>query len=94
MGELLYKKASGFVEKRMGNELVIVPMVAAVAQMDKVFSLNEIGSLIYDFLNEPKSEKEILNKVIIEFEVSERIAKQDIKSFLNESIKAKVIETV
>lgn len=94
MGQLLYKKVSGYVEKQVDNELVIVPMVAAVAEMDKVFSLNEIGSIIYEFLSEPKSEDEILSKIINEFEVSETIAKEDIHHFLNQSIKAGVIHMI
>ena len=94
MGELYYKKASGFVEKHIGNELVIVPLVGAVAQMDKVFSLNEIGSFIYFLIDEPKTKGEILDKILADFDVTEDLAKEDLEHFLLNAKQAGVINIV
>ncbi|MCU4176408.1 PqqD family protein [Carboxylicivirga sp. N1Y90] len=94
MGELYYEKASGFVEKHIGNELVIVPLVGAVAQMDKVFSLNEIGSFIYFLIDEPKTKGEILDKILTDFDVTEEIAKTDLDSFLLKAKEAGIVNII
>ncbi len=94
MGKQLYKKKAGFVEKIIGDELVIVPLVGAVAQMDKVFSLNELGIFIYNLLSTPKSEEELLKLILNEFDVEEQTAQQDLQHFLCKSVECKVIQKV
>ncbi|MCU4163585.1 PqqD family protein [Carboxylicivirga caseinilyticus] len=90
--EQRFRKVTGYVEKKIGDELVIVPVASEVAQMNKVFSLNEVGLFIYDQLLEPKTETEILHLVCKEFEVYNQVAKDDIKVFISEAIKAKIIK--
>ena len=92
MGKKLYKKQSGFVEKTIGDELIIVPLVGAVAQMEKVFSLNELGSFIYNALNEPKLESDILNEILDEFEIDEETAAKDLNEFLNNAVARGIIK--
>nr|WP_244826005.1 PqqD family protein [Carboxylicivirga linearis] len=89
-----YKKVTGFIEKKIGDELVIVPVASEVAQMNKVFSLNEVGLYIYEQLIEPKSEEEVINLVCKEFDVSKEVAQIDIKSFLTNALKASIIKMI
>ncbi len=92
VGSRRYRKVSGFIEKKVGDELIIVPVSSTVAQMNKVFSLNEIGSFIYENLTDPMTEAEIITLITNEFDVDEGIAQKDIKSFLEQAMAAKVIE--
>lgn len=92
MGNKRYKKLLGFVEKKIGDELVIVPVTSTVAQMNKVFSLNEIGSFIYENINESKTVDEITTLVTKEFDVNIDVAQKDIELFLKDAVAAKVIE--
>ncbi|MBS2100247.1 PqqD family protein [Carboxylicivirga linearis] len=94
MEHLKYKKVTGFIEKKIGDELVIVPVASEVAQMNKVFSLNEVGLYIYEQLIEPKSEEEVINLVCKEFDVSKEVAQIDIKSFLTNALKASIIKMI
>nr|WP_321408341.1 PqqD family protein [uncultured Carboxylicivirga sp.] len=90
--EQRFRKVTGYVEKKIGDELVIVPVTSEVAQMNKVFSLNEVGLFIYDQLFEPKTETEILQLVCKEFEVDKQVAEDDIRAFISEAVKAKIIK--
>jgi len=92
VGKQLYKKRAGFVEKTIGDELVIVPLVGAVAQMDKVFSLNELGVFIYKMLNTPKSEEEIITLILNEFDIDELTAQQDLKQFLSKAVENTIVQ--
>jgi len=92
VGKQLYKKRTGFVEKTIGDELVIVPLVGAVAQMDKVFSLNELGVFIYKLLNTPRSEDEMTNLILDEFDVDKETALQDLKQFLRKAVENTIVQ--
>lgn len=92
MGKKLYKKQSGFVEKTIGNETVVVPLVNNVAQMDKVFSLNEVGSVIYNSLNESKTLDELLQIVLNEFDVEAETAKNDLEQFLDKAVFKEIVQ--
>ncbi len=92
MGEHLYKKRQGFVEKVIGNEVVIVPLVGAVAQMEKVFSLNELGSFICNKLNNEMTKEQILDVILQEFDVDRTTADKDLEQFLENAVKSGIIE--
>ncbi len=92
MGRKLYKKREGFVEKTIGNEVVIVPLVNEVAQMDKVFSLNEVGSVIYNSMSESKSQEELLQVILSEFEIDDVTAKNDLEQFLVKAVDKGIIQ--
>ncbi len=90
----MYKKISNIVEKEIGGELIIVPLVDSVAQMDKVFSINEVGVFIFSLLDESISFENLLEKVVNEFDVSANEAAQDVKAFLEKAIEIGVVERV
>jgi hypothetical protein len=87
-----YKKQTGFVEKAIGNEIVIVPLVGKVAQMEKVFSLNEIGSFIYNNLESEKSMEEIIILILNEFEIDKLTATKDLEHFLSKAVASGIIK--
>ncbi|WP_289054025.1 PqqD family protein [Carboxylicivirga marina] len=92
MGKTFYKKKTGFVEKTVGDEMVIVPLVGAVAQMEKVFSLNELGSFIYNHLSSQKSTTDLIKLILSEFEIDEETANKDLEHFLKKAVESGIIE--
>ena len=88
----LYIKQTGFVEETVGNETVVVPLVGTVAQMEKVFSLNEIGSFIYNNMNSEKSTGEIIELILNEFEVDKQTAEKDLEQFLKKAVANGIIK--
>ncbi|WP_430816289.1 PqqD family protein [Carboxylicivirga sp. RSCT41] len=92
MRSKLYIKQTGFVEKTVGNEMVVVPLVGTVAQMEKVFSLNEIGSFIYNNLGSKKSTGEITELILNEFEIDRETAQKDVEQFLEKAVANGVIK--
>ncbi|WP_439183720.1 PqqD family protein [Carboxylicivirga taeanensis] len=91
MGEL-YKKQTGFVEKTVGDEMVIVPLVGKVAQMEHVFSLNEVGAAIYNALNEAKTQEELLALILSDFDVDKETAQRDMELFLDKAVDKGIIQ--
>ena len=57
---LIYTKDKQFVEKSIGEEKVLVPLSDNVADMNHVFTLNEVGTFVYDEIDGKKSIGEIV----------------------------------
>ncbi len=72
--------------------MVIVPLVNKVAQMEKVFSLNEIGSIIYNTLSTAKSIDELLQVILSEFEIDRKTAQEDLEHFLATAVEKGIIQ--
>lgn len=85
MSELKYVKGQGFVEKQVGNELILVPLVNKVADMSEVFTLNEVGAFIWNCLEQPLTVKQLTEKVVETFEVEQPIALNDVERFLEQT---------
>ena len=63
--EQIVSRTSGFVFKEMGDESILIELVNNVVNMDKVITLNELGTYIYTQLLESKSIKQlIINKIV------------------------------
>jgi len=78
----LYKLKSKFVAREVGDELIIVPLSANVAQMNELFTLNETAKVIWDQLDEHSTFDNLLQAITNSFEIDEATAKKDIELFL------------
>jgi len=73
---------SKFVTRTVGNELVIVPLSVNVAQMNKLFTLNETGKFIWESSDELTDPDSMATLIAENFEVDKEIALKDIEIFL------------
>ncbi len=89
--EQIVSRTSGFVFKEMGDESVIIELVNNVVNMDKVLTLNDLGTFIYTQLKEEKSIEELLTLILTEFDVDRTTAIVDLEEFLKEAEKMKII---
>jgi hypothetical protein len=70
------------VTRRIANETVIVPMTANVADLDSVYTLNEVGSFIWDLVDGHRSAQSIAEMVAAEFDVPPEQAARDVDELL------------
>jgi len=76
------KNKQNFATKQVGGDLVLVPIKDNVAEMNAMFTLNEVGSFVWDNLKE-ESTRELLSLAIAEeFDVDQATAKADLEEFL------------
>ncbi|MGQ1785766.1 MULTISPECIES: PqqD family protein [unclassified Saccharicrinis] len=90
---LVYAKNDGFVEKAIGDEKVLVPLTDNVANMNKVYNLNEVASFIYDHIDGVKSIADLRSALIKNYEVAEEVALNDIKHFITDMVNNGVLFT-
>jgi hypothetical protein len=70
------------VTRRIANETVIVPMTANVADLDSVYTLNEVGSFIWELLDGQRTGQSIAEMVAAEFDVALDQAVRDVDELL------------
>lgn len=71
-----------FVCKRIGAELLLVPLRNNVADFNQYFSLNELGSFIYDHIISGQDFAQILGAILAQYEVTEEQATTDLQDFV------------
>jgi hypothetical protein len=82
------------VARQIEGELIIVPIRRGVGDMNSLYTLNPVGSLLWEFMAEDHTIPEMVQRVCDEFEVSSAQASADIESFLESMVEEKLIDSV
>lgn len=90
----VYERVPGFVEKKVGDEMILVPISNQVAQMSEVFTLNDLGAFLLDQLDGHISLGDLVNRVIINYDVDEQTVVSDVDDFVNVALVKGVIRVV
>lgn len=77
-----FVKDTRIVTRCIAGETVIVPVRHDVANLDSIFTLNEIGSRIWDLINERTSLTDMVQLISDEYDVTPSEAAKDIGEFL------------
>ncbi|TNF28026.1 MAG: PqqD family protein [Bacteroidetes bacterium] len=82
--EALKQTKERFAERKVGNETILVPLSGNVADLNEMYTLNEVGSFIWENLDSMDSVEEVVVSVLNEFDVDKHEAEQDVNTFLQE----------
>jgi hypothetical protein len=79
------------VVRKIEGELIIVPIRKGVGDLHSLYTLNAVGAVLWDFMNESHTLSEMVKRVCEEFEVTATQAQNDIESFLDSLMQEKLI---
>jgi hypothetical protein len=82
------------VSRQIEGELVIVPIRRGVGDLNSLYTLNPVGSTLWEFMNESHTLPEMVHRVCDEFEVTSTQAQADIQAFLDSMLEEKLIQPV
>jgi hypothetical protein len=82
------------VSRKIDGELIIVPVRSGVGDLNSLYTLNPVGSVLWDFMNERRTVSEMVERVCEEFEVAAPQAQQDIEAFLDSLLEEKLVLSV
>ncbi len=83
MNGTLIKRSDNFIFRKVVKEMVLVPIKQDVAELEHIFTLNEVGAFVWDTLSKPSTIEELQQAVLEEFDVEPEVAQQDLHEFLN-----------
>jgi hypothetical protein len=71
-----------FVTRRIAGETIVVPVTGDVADLDSVYTLNEVGSFIWQLIDGRRSAQAIAEAVTDEYDVPLERAVLDVDELL------------
>jgi hypothetical protein len=87
-----YVRNRDVVSRQIEGELVIVPIRRGVGDLNSLYTLNPVGSVLWDFLTEGHTLPEMVQRVCDEFEVTSNQAQSDIQEFLGSLVEEKLVQ--
>ena len=72
-----------FILRDIVGESVLVPINESTSNFNGLITVNELGKFIWENLESSKDEEELLHKILEEYEVEEKEAKEDLDEFLD-----------
>lgn len=82
--EKKYIRNPNFIFRKIVDETILVPIRQNVAELNCIYSLNEVGSFLWHKLAEPQDLSALQSAVITEFEANPEKVAEDISLFLTE----------
>lgn len=79
------------VSRNIEGELIIVPIRRGVGDLNSLYTLNPVGSVLWDFITEGHTVSEMVDRVCDEFEVTQAQAQLDIEAFLGCMLEEKLV---
>lgn len=85
MAELdkIYITTDQVISRKIVDELILVPLRRSVAEMESLYTLNDVGARIYELIDGRRTAREIAAIIVDEFVVSQEQAEADVLEFLN-----------
>jgi hypothetical protein len=75
-------KEQDFVTRRIAGETVIVPVRGRVAELNSIYTLNEVGTLIWQLIDGQTAVSQIIEAITREYQVAADQAAQETFDFL------------
>ena len=86
------KISDKFILKTIDDESMLVPVNHDYMSVQKIINLNETSLAIYQMVKEGLDEKQIINKMLETYDVSEDVLKSDVTRVLKQFIELGVID--
>lgn len=80
-----------FIFRNVAGEAILIPLLKNVADLEAIYTLNEVGVFIWECLELPTTVAEIKEKIMAEFEVEESLLENDIQQFIVELKEAGIL---
>ena len=72
-----------FMLREIVGETILIPMGDSNNHFNGIITINELGKFIWENLESSIDEEDLLHKILEEYEVEEKEAKEDLDEFLD-----------
>ena len=80
--DICFVKENDLVTRDVAGEKIIVPIKGHVGDLEGVFTLNELGTMIWELINGQTTVSELVEAVRSEYDVGVEEAEKDVVDFL------------
>lgn len=77
------KLKDGFVVRKIAKQFMAIPVGARTQEIHGMVGLNETGAFLWEALKTPKTEEELVDALLAEYEVEREQAAEAVKRFVD-----------
>ena len=81
-----------FILRNVAGNNLIVPLDSDTVDFNKMITLNETGTFLWECLSDGQTEDELLESMLSEYEVSKEKAQADIEKFIDSLRNSNILE--
>jgi len=82
--EIRFKRNENFVFRKIGDEMILVPIKDNVGDMGYIYNFNELAAFVWENFDGKDRLQDIKNSIVEEFEVSAQQAEKDLCEFVDD----------
>ena len=79
-----YERNKDFIYRSIVNEAVLVPIHQDVADMECIYTLNDLGAFIWEQMDQPLTQDELLANIEDQYDVDPAVLAVDLENFIQE----------
>ena len=83
-----------FIFRMILDEAILIPIRKDVADLNAIFTLNEVGAAVWQHLERPHTIEEIQTKLLDEYDTDPELLHQDLQSYLEDLIKINALRMI
>jgi hypothetical protein len=80
--DAIYARDENLVFRRIGEEVILVPIRRQAADLEAIYTINETGASIWEMLDGRRTLAEIRDALTTEYEVTTEAAQADVLEFI------------
>jgi hypothetical protein len=82
--DVRYQRNPDFIYRKIVDESVLVPIHQDVADMDSIYTLNEVGAFIWEQLEQPTTQSALQAAILEAYDAQPDILTADLEQFLDD----------
>jgi hypothetical protein len=76
-------QADNLVTRQIAGETILVPISSGVGEINSIYTLNPMGTMIWEMLGVAVPDRAIINRICEEYEITPEAAARDLAEFLD-----------
>jgi len=89
----VYRKNEAMVSRKIGDEVILVPISRDVGDLESIYTLNDVAARIWELVDGIKNVGEIEHLIVDEYDVTQTEAEGDIEGYLGQLEEIRAVGT-
>ncbi|HEY7697840.1 MAG TPA: PqqD family protein [Vicinamibacteria bacterium] len=90
----VYARNDRVVSRKIVDELILVAIRKNVAEMEYLYTVNEVGARIYELIDGKRPVRAIVEAIVDEFDVAFETAEADVREFISQLLQIEGIREI
>lgn len=89
-----YEKDPSVVYREIAGEAILVPIRRNISDMESIYTLDEVGSDIWDLIDGERAAGDILDVLLGEYDVDAEVLSKDLAEFIQQLLSIGAIKAL